>query len=465
MVRELSASVRTAGLRRTTVISNALFVAGLACFAVLMPLGRLPNPPDSPPYVSMVVLPLLLQRVVLMAWDSYRQRDGSWPSVRLAVAFGLPVVAAGLATVAAFNVGIALAAAILLFSVLLRGWVLAQYVREREVNLFENFVLWMTVVVAAFGLFQFFGDTFGVPRTWTLLEARYTSEAAFPFPRVQSFALEPLYLAHYLFLPIGIMLVRRWRTRKASAAEQILLIATLSVLLLTLSRGGILGLLLCVLAMTIVTRSWRELLYFARNFIAAFVIVVGLLSFAGAMPNAYAKPKADAVDAFASHAADLTEDSAQTRYALWPATMRIFFDHPLLGVGPDNSRVLLQDGTPTSTRAEADTMQPVNNDYLAYLSELGLVGIALTLPLIWLILRSWWGAARARFDHPSAPYAFALVGMAFQANSFHSLLMLGTWVVIGMLIAGARLVGERQAQTPEAPESARSPTPVSSAVA
>jgi O-antigen ligase len=461
MVRELSATVGASKFRRTTVISDAMFVAGLAIIAVLMPLGRLPKPPDSPPYVSMVLLPLLLQRMVLMAWDSYHKRGGGWPNVRMAAAFALPVVAAIAATVTAFNVNIALAAAILLFSVLLRGWVLAQYVREREINLFEDFVLWMTVVVTAFGLFQFFGDTFGVSRAWTFLEARYTSRAAFPFPRVQSFALEPLYLAHYLFLPIGILLVRRWRTRKASIFEQILLIATLVILLLTLSRGGILGLLLCVLAMTAVTRSWRELLYFARSVTVAFVIVIGMLSLAGAVPKAY--DKVSAVDAFTSHATDLNEDSARTRYDLWPGTMQIFFDHPLLGVGPNNSRLLLQHGTPTSTRDEAAAMQPVNNDYLAYLSEMGVVGTILTLPLIWLVLRSLWGVVRARFDHPSAPYAFALVGMAFQANSFHSLLLLGTWVVIGLLIAGARLVGEKQAQASAVLEPTRSP--VGSAVA
>ncbi len=49
MVQEAFAVVRTSGRTRTTVISNALFVAGLAAFAILMPLGRLPNPPESPP--------------------------------------------------------------------------------------------------------------------------------------------------------------------------------------------------------------------------------------------------------------------------------------------------------------------------------------------------------------------------------------------------------------------------------
>src|SRR5262245_12756962 len=123
VVRELPAKVQDSEPRRITVISNALFVAGLVMIAVLMPLGRLPNPPV--PYVSIVLLPLLFQRMALMIWDAYRKQGGGWPNLRTAGAFALPVVASIAATITAFNVSVALAAAILLFSVLLRGWVLS----------------------------------------------------------------------------------------------------------------------------------------------------------------------------------------------------------------------------------------------------------------------------------------------------------------------------------------------------
>src|SRR5690349_19030409 len=100
-VRELSVKVAASRFRRITILSNAMFVTGLAIIALLMPLGRLPNPPDKPPYVSIVLLPLLLQRMVLMTWDSYHHRQGGgWPSARMAVAFALPVAAAAAATMA-----------------------------------------------------------------------------------------------------------------------------------------------------------------------------------------------------------------------------------------------------------------------------------------------------------------------------------------------------------------------------
>ncbi len=408
-----------------------------------------------------------------MAWNRYRQRGGFWPSVSLAVAFVLPAVAAGVATLTAFNVTVAVAWSILLVSVLLRGWVLAQYVREHELKLFERFVLWMTVIVVAFGYYQFIGDILGLSESWTFLSPKYNSTAAFPFARVQSFALEPLYNAHYLFLPISILLVRFWRAKKASISEQLLLIATLGVLLLTLSRGALLGLLVCGIVLFAGTRSWRALGYLARNVGIAFAITLALLSLSGVTAAdriANAQSKFTAVDAYTSHAIDLNEGSARTRYDLWPDTIRAFLGDPTTGVGPGNLPLKLTDGTPTTTLAEAGMMPAVNNDYLAWLSELGLLGVALALPLIWLILRAMWiSTIRARLDHPSAPYALALSSMALQANSFHSLLLLGTWVVIGLLIAGMRLIGERPGEATEshgpAQRSANAAGPVSSAAA
>ncbi len=101
----------------------------------------------------------------------------------------------------------------------------------------------------------------------------------------------------------------------------------------------------------------------------------------------------------------------------------------------------------------------VNNDYLACLSEIGLVGVwPWPSPSSgWSCESLWAGVIRARLDHPSAPYALALAGMALQANSFHSLLLLGTWVVIGLLIAGMRLVGERPGEATESRGPARGP--------
>jgi hypothetical protein len=105
--------------------------------------------------------------------------------------------------------------------------------------------------------------------------------------------------------------------------------------------------------------------------------------------------------------------------------------------------VLLHNGSATMSPGDANTLQPINNDFLTYVSEAGLVGVALAVPLVWLIVRALRATVRARLDHPAAPYAFALVGMALEGSVFQSLLLLRTWVVIGLLLAAARIANER----------------------
>ncbi|WP_213011140.1 O-antigen ligase family protein [Paractinoplanes toevensis] len=459
-------------------------MAGLVLTAVIMSWDRVPHFATSFPYVSLVdsrglapqellAFLLLLQRGLVMAWDRLRKKGGAWPSTGIALAFGLLAVAVGVAALTAFNFKVAVLASLIFCFALGRGWLLAQYIRERELKMFENVVLWVLVVVLALGYFQFIGDAYGLSQSWTQLLPQYNSSTgAYPFPRVQSFSLEPLYLGHWMFLPLGILLTRYWRTRKASIFEQVLLVLALALFLLTLSRGAIAGLGLAVLVLIAVGRAWRPLLFLVRTGVLTLLVVAGMLLLASAQHNARlaeTAPSATAPDAsspssapstpvgepvkpgvvgsFTGHAMDVNDPSAQTRYELWPATVDIIKEHLFTGVGFNNARLLLHDGTSTSSPAEANALQPVNNDYLTFLSELGLVGVLLALPLLWLILRALWGVVRTRLDHPSSPYAFALVGMAVEANFFQSFSLLRTWVVIGLLIAGARLVREQQARS------------------
>lgn len=54
---------------------------------------------------------------------------------------------------------------------------------------------------ALFGVYQFIGDIVGIPQSYTFLSERYT-KIVFGFPRIHSTAIEPLYFAGMLFLPI-----------------------------------------------------------------------------------------------------------------------------------------------------------------------------------------------------------------------------------------------------------------------
>lgn len=421
-------------LRALSDISPKLFTAGLVLTAALLPLDRLNNLATSFPYAATVALLLMIQYplVVLVTRRQLRL------SPVIALAMGLPLVAAAVSSGTAYSPALAWSTTSLLVFVVLRGWLVAQFGSLKQLEVFEKAVLVVAGLVAVFGLYQFVGDLYGLSGAWTGLLARYSSTATYPFPRVQSVALEPLYLAHYLLLPVGIMLVRALRRGfQVHWAEKLNLVLMLAVFLLTLSRGAILGLVLSLVVLVVGARSWKLVGYLARYGLLAVLLTAAMVAWAGSVQ------KQSTVSIFAGHAVDLNDESARTRYDLWPQAIEIFREHPLDGVGPYNSRLLVHDTAPLSNENEVAKLQPLNNDYLALLAEEGVVGILLVLPLVGLVLVAMRAVWRRRFQHPAGAYAFALVGMAFEANAFHSILLLRTWIVVGLLMAGWRLARER----------------------
>jgi probable O-glycosylation ligase (exosortase A-associated) len=78
------------------------------------------------------------------------------------------------------------------------------------------------------------------------------------------------------------------------------------------------------------------------------------------------------------------DKSAQSRLASWDAGMRIARDHPILGIGPRNSQLVIQ-------RYGADVAKrTIHSQYIQTAADLGFVGLALYLTIIgsaWLSLR------------------------------------------------------------------------------
>jgi hypothetical protein len=75
------------------------------------------------------------------------------------------------------------------------------------------------------------------------------------------------------------------------------------------------------------------------------------------------------------------------RFVLWGAAARMFAAHPMLGVGPDNFRLIYPRYSVSPTSVPADTRIHSNNMYLEVLAGGGLVT---ALAFVWLI----WSAAR-----------------------------------------------------------------------
>ncbi|HUR33741.1 MAG TPA: O-antigen ligase family protein [Vicinamibacterales bacterium] len=131
------------------------------------------------------------------------------------------------------------------------------------------------------------------------------------------------------------------------------------------------------------------------------------------------------------------------RLILWSAALRMLIDHPWLGVGPDNYRLLYGR---YSTLKVADPRVHSNNMYIELIAGTGLVGAA---ALVWLGARLGAAAmAAARSDGIGAGIAAACLAIATHGLADSFLSFTGTYILIAVtlgLASGCALAGQRHA--------------------
>jgi hypothetical protein len=311
-----------------------------------------------------------------------------------------------------------------------------------------RYLIAATAVACAFGVYQFFGDSFGLPTAWTGLKDIYTKHV-FGFPRVQSVGLEPLFFASFLLLPLT-LLVARLYTRAASWKVYGLLGLVVMVFALTLSRGGIYGGLgsLAVLAVWL----WRAGTVRRLGLIALTIglgagAALGLIALTsradhGSQPAAVHAYVAQTTH-LTSNAGSADNDRSVNRKLAW----RAFKEHPILGVGIGNFGYYAQAHDP---RYAANPGVVVNNEYLEILAETGLVGLVALLGfVVALVLRV--GRAWGRLEGEQRVWTVAvfamLVGAAVQFYAFSTLYIIHIWFAIGLLLGLTAVAGKRDVKT------------------
>jgi len=135
------------------------------------------------------------------------------------------------------------------------------------------------------------------------------------------------------------------------------------------------------------------------------------------------------------------------RSELWPAAFRIFAQRPLLGMGPDNFRLLKSRYMDIPMKDEKIL---ANNLYLEILSGSGILGLASFLWLLWEFVHTL--AAKVASARSSSDWSAAYFGVAYlSAFLLHGFVdyflkftptFLLFWLVLGMLCDGRR--GGRQ---------------------
>lgn len=157
---------------------------------------------------------------------------------------------------------------------------------------------------------------------------------------------------------------------------------------LTLSRGGILALIVAMIGGIALAGSWRPKVAVATLLVA--LITVSYFAF-------YATPQAR--DRITSSTQGETRRQ-EGRSTIWEVGWRMVKANPIIGVGagnfPDASgRYLIQPGTITrSDQVLIEKPQPAHNSYLGVLAELGIVGASMFIGIIVFCLVCAMRAAR-----------------------------------------------------------------------
>lgn len=421
-------------------ISKLLFRIGVVATALVMPLDLLTQGPLK---LELIIFILLLQRSIVYLIQKRRWLFTTRELIVSAWPFFTPAVALLLSTLVAGEQQIALAFSVLMISLLGRSWVLSRFSGRIELDLFEKSTLIISLILVLFGYWQFFADILGVPPHFTGLLTSYRAFTAFPFPRVHSFAQEPLFLSNYLLLPLSLLLFRLRQNQGWQLGYMTFFVLSLSLFFSTISRTAIAGLIF--VGAIFIIAVWRERLYLLK-LLSLVTISIGLTVTMIYSVNAlrslnvpkFGQTESSSLSIFGYHVTDINDGSAKTRYELWPRAIKTFLDHPLLGIGPNNARPFLHPDD-FALRKDYRKLQPINNDYLTLLAEQGVLGLLAFLPLLVMLIKISLKVIRQRFKPRAAPYVFTLIAIAVQANGFGAIALLRTWVVIGLVIAAANL--------------------------
>ncbi|MBU1148786.1 O-antigen ligase family protein, partial [Patescibacteria group bacterium] len=288
-------------------------------------------------------------------------------------------------------------------------------------------------LVSLFGLYQFLGDMMGLPYQVTGLREHYTKDVL-GFTRVQSTALEPLYFANYLLIPLSVIyalfLSRHWQSKKWLL---ILLFMLLGInIFLTISRGGYLGLLATLLVITFYYFrnffTWKKISILAVVLIILYLVGVQFLQIGGGSLN---------FETFTKHVSEVfSGPSYVERIDTFDKAINLFNKNPLIGAGPGSFGPEV--ATLSNIQPEGG-WQIVNNEFIELLTETGILGFALIIiALIMLLVRSIQAMSKTKDNFLKAAMIGlfgAFIGIIVQYQTFSILYIVHIWFLFGLMVA------------------------------
>ena len=321
-------------------------------------------------------------------------------------------------------------------------------------DIYKKIIFAVSIFVALFCMYQFIGDTFGLSSNYLLLDTRYT-KLIFGFPRVQGFAIEPLYLANYLIIPIGLSLGAIIVCSKRYLYGLLTLFSYL--VWLTVARGAYIAILSMFLVALVVLFYKKEYRKVFNLLVVIFVSAILSISsiwvsgkFATQLPDSTKSQTQyqttipqEGIDAegntqrLVEHTTGFTDETSFTdRIKTSKTAKQLFVANPLVGVGPGNfGRYVTQKYPGIYT----DIDQIVNNESLELLSEVGLLGFAMLAGLVvWCLRRiSLYSVSKNSAESNIWFYATSIMMLGFivQWQTFSTLYVTHIWVMVGILLA------------------------------
>lgn len=309
--------------------------------------------------------------------------------------------------------------------------------KKSHVKVIIRLVIISAFAVGVFGIFQFLGDIIGLPQSITGLRDLYTKEVL-GFPRIQSTALEPLYFANYLLIPLGLLCALFLaKSKNIRYSYLIFLIIFLGLnLVLTVSRGGYLGFAAVLFVLGIY--------YFKRIFtsrktpmllIAVVIIAYIAIRFLGF---------GDAVnlEIFRGHVFNAFYGAAYNeRVETLQIAMNGFYQHPWIGIGVGGF------GPFASVHPYVeppDGWNIVNNESVELIAEVGILGLlSFIIMLAIVIFRSIKAIQTAKDSYLRAimiGLLAVIIGIFAQYQTFSTLYIMHVWFVIGMIVAVQNII-------------------------
>ena len=334
----------------------------------------------------------------------------------------------------------------------------------------ENIVIFSTILVCIFGIYQFIGDSLGLSSSYTGIRYWYSKQIEIlGFPRIQSVALEPLYFSNFLLVPLFISikkyftschseLVSESHNRKTLNQVQgdnmirksnkmfwddtlgnkyfWIIILILVNIILGVSRGAYLAIIITIAIMSLyLALNWKK--YRALKTRLTGIVVAVVISIAISYLGIYTLNGKSAASNFQGHAlVDDSESGASVpgRVESYSRAWQYFKGKPLGGIGVGSF------GTLNYFYDEEGLKHygTVNNIYLEIITEMGIIGFMLFVLFIIWYFKDFYAGYQKQNDQEKLNAVLLLLGIVavfIQYNFFSTLYIIYVWVFLAFLKA------------------------------